>query len=237
MKVTVAATKPARLNATAAARAASAPRLQVGDRGARYEGPLLGVGRHASGVTCFVEALEGTVRVGRLRAKAIRIPAGVLHEVHASPGARVMFWYVEPGGPPERFVREVSLREVRALTLDVAVTAADRRVRRVLDELRADLGATPGELAARVGLSGSRLRHLLREHLGVPLVRLRWWFQMRRAARVIERGGDLSRAAHEAGFSDSAHFTRTFRRMFGFAPSRLLGARVRLEVSSLHGGQ
>jgi len=102
----------------------------------------------------------------------------------------------------------------------------------VLDELRANLGATPGELAAMVGLSGSRLRHLLREHLGVPLVRLRWWFQMMRAARVIQRGGNLSRAAHDAGFSDSAHFTRTFRRMFGFAPSRLLVAGLRVDVAA-----
>ena len=32
---------------------------------------------------------------------------------------------------------------------------------------------------------------------------------------------DLSTAAHEAGFADAAHLTRTSRRMFGFPPSAL----------------
>ena len=209
----------------------AAPSLKVGSRGARYEGPLLGVGLHASGVTCFVEAVSGKLEVGGLRAKALRIPAGVMHEVRASRGARLVFWYVEPGGPRVRTIREVSQPELQALRLDVSARPADERVGRVLDALTRDLEKTPTALAMMVELSDSRLRHLLREHLGVPLVRVRWWFQMMRAARVIRAGGDLSTAAHEAGFSDSAHFTRTFRRMFGFAPSLLLAAGVRIDLA------
>ena len=41
---------------------------------------------------------------------------------------------------------------------------------------------------------------------------------------AVERmadGASLTEAAHEAGFADSAHFSRTFRRMFGLAPSSL----------------
>lgn len=213
-----------RLNAAAAS-------LQVGSRGARYEGPLLGVGLHASGVTCFVEALSGKVEVGRVRARAVRIPAGVMHEVRAPPGARVVFWYVEPGGPRERNIRQATAAELRAVSIDEPVSFPELRLRRVLERLKQNLDATPGELAAAVGLSESRLRHLAREQLGVPLVRLRWWFQMKRAAAVLRAGGDLSTAAHDAGFSDSAHFTRTFRRMFGFAPSQLLAAGVRVSVA------
>jgi len=38
-------------------------------------------------------------------------------------------------------------------------------------------------------------------------------------------GGDnLTMAAHEAGFADSAHLSRTFRRMFGRAPALLSAA-------------
>lgn len=142
----------------------------------------------------------------------------------------MVFWYVEPGGPRERAIRQASDVELRALSLDEPVTPMELRVRRVLERLKQNLASTPGELAEAVGLSESRLRHLVREQLGVPLVRLRWWFQMKRAAAVLRAGGDLSRAAHHAGFSDSAHFTRTFRRMFGFAPSQLLAAGVRISV-------
>jgi AraC-like DNA-binding protein len=38
---------------------------------------------------------------------------------------------------------------------------------------------------------------------------------------VFAAGGSLTDAAHEAGFADSAHLSRTFRRMFGVAPSSL----------------
>jgi AraC-like DNA-binding protein len=35
------------------------------------------------------------------------------------------------------------------------------------------------------------------------------------------KGASLSAAAHAAGFADSAHLTRTSRRMFGFPPSSM----------------
>ena len=76
-----------RLNETAMAN------LRVNRWSARFEGPLLGVGQHASGLMCVVEPLEGRVRVrvGRrvVEAKvgrAIRVPAGVVHEVEAPQG-------------------------------------------------------------------------------------------------------------------------------------------------------
>ncbi len=201
--------------------------LELGARGARYEGPLLGVGRHASGVTCYVEACSGQVEVEGLRAKAVRIPAGVRHEVRAASGTRLVFWYLEPGGPPERTIRAASAAELGTLNVDVAEPPRDSRVRRALRLLDQTVELRPAELAARVGLSPSRLRHLVQNQLGVPLVRVRWWFQMKRAVQVLKAGHDLSRAAHHAGFSDSAHFSRTFRRMFGFAPSMLPGAVIR----------
>lgn len=35
-------------------------------------------------------------------------------------------------------------------------------------------------------------------------------------------GRSWTAAAHEAGFADSAHLTRTFRRMFGIGPTALV---------------
>lgn len=53
---------------------------------------------------------------------------------------------------------------------------------------------------------------------------LRPYILWRRFLRVWElamTGASLSAAAHAAGFADSAHLTRTSRRMFGFPPSAM----------------
>lgn len=186
------------------------PILRVGANAAHYDGPLLGVGRHSCGVTCIVEATRGvTVTLKRTQHSGrVVIPAGVVHEVTGPPGASVTFSYVEPD----------------------AHDTVDRRVRGCVAALRAAPSLTTASLARIVGLSESRLRHLVLEQLGVPLVRVRWWLQMRVVAKTLARGVTLTEAAHEAGFSDAAHFTRTFRRMFGFAPSTLLSAGVVIVV-------
>ena len=39
------------------------------------------------------------------------------------------------------------------------------------------------------------------------------------AIEAVMAGASWTEAAHEAGFADSAHLTRTHRRMFGIEPS------------------
>jgi AraC-like DNA-binding protein len=39
------------------------------------------------------------------------------------------------------------------------------------------------------------------------------------ATRLLAASADLTWAAHASGFSDSAHFSRTFHRTFGLRPS------------------
>jgi AraC-like DNA-binding protein len=43
-----------------------------------------------------------------------------------------------------------------------------------------------------------------------------------RALQAAARGLSLTDAAHEAGFADAAHFTRTMRRHFGVTPGSML---------------
>lgn len=77
------------------------------------------------------------------------------------------------------------------------------------------------ELAARVGLSAGRFAHLFREQTGLPVRRYLLWLRLLRAINQLSRIVSLTDAAHEAGFADSAHLTRTFRRMFGITPSEI----------------
>lgn len=80
------------------------------------------------------------------------------------------------------------------------------------------------DLAARVGLSASRLGHLFAEHLQLPYPSWRRWARLLRAIDAVREGASLTTAAHTAGFADSAHLTRTCRAMFGITPSQALAA-------------
>ncbi|MGW1990896.1 AraC family transcriptional regulator [Embleya sp. NPDC001921] len=80
------------------------------------------------------------------------------------------------------------------------------------------------ELAARAGVSASRLGHLFAEQLGLPFPAWVRWARLRAAMDAARDGANLTEAAHAAGFADSPHLTRTFRAMFGITPSQALGS-------------
>jgi len=77
--------------------------------------------------------------------------------------------------------------------------------------------------AARAAhISPSRLTHLFSEQVGIPFRRFVLWLRLRRAAEHVWRTRSLTEAAHAAGFSDQAHFSRVCRATFGVAPTGLL---------------
>lgn len=45
------------------------------------------------------------------------------------------------------------------------------------------------------------------------------------ATRLIAQGRSLTEVAHEAGFADSAHLTKTFQATLGLKPSQLVNPR------------
>jgi len=77
------------------------------------------------------------------------------------------------------------------------------------------------DLAVAVSLSPSRLAHLFRAELGVPVRRYLLWLRLWDALREMARGATTTEAAYAAGFADAPHLDRTFRRMLGFTPSAL----------------
>lgn len=71
------------------------------------------------------------------------------------------------------------------------------------------------------GLSPGRARHLFVEQTGLPFRTYLLWLKITKAVGLVSTGKSLTAAAHEAGFADSAHFSRTFRRMFGIPAAAL----------------
>lgn len=112
---------------------------------------------------------------------------------------------------------------VERLAGDLRAGLPDYRVRRVVEWARRQLERTISlaDAVPVAGLSAGRLRHLFVEQTGLPFKTYLLWLRLSRAVESITAGAALTAAAHEAGFSDSAHFSRTFRRMFGVAPTNL----------------
>lgn len=85
-------------------------------------------------------------------------------------------------------------------------------------------------LAQRAALSPSRYAHLFRAHTGMAVRPYLRWHRLQQALAEIARGASLTEAAHAAGFADSAHLSRSFRRTFGIAPRALRHPAVTLKT-------
>ena len=103
------------------------------------------------------------------------------------------------------------------------VSLIDDRVARAVAYLKQNLGRAISldEVASAVNLSPSRFRHLFVEETGMALRPYILWLRFQRAWELISAGHNLTTAAHGAGFADSAHLSRTSRRMFGIPPVAL----------------
>lgn len=102
--------------------------------------------------------------------------------------------------------------------------AVDRRIAVVLDRVREQPGAalTLAQAAAMAHLSPSRFRHLFVAQTGISFRAYLLWARVGFAVARGLAGGSWTDAAQQAGFADSAHLSRTCRRMFGLAPTMLL---------------
>ena len=133
------------------------------------------------------------------------------------------------GGIPRvgHAVRTLSRPEVTVGNVsDRRLPVLDDRITRVLrllpGRLAEEEAVSLDAVAASVGLSASRFMHLFTASVGVPLRPYVLWLRLQCAARELARGTSVADAAHTAGFSDAAHFTRTFRRMIGATPRQVL---------------
>lgn len=113
-----------------------------------------------------------------------------------------------------------------------AVHHSDPRVEQVVARIKrtARENLSVDELAAAVGLSGSRLLSLFKQQAGIPIRRYRLWRRLHHATCLLAEGCSLTEAAMGSGFSDSSHFSRTFLDMLGFQPSALTRSHCELKI-------
>jgi AraC-like DNA-binding protein len=99
--------------------------------------------------------------------------------------------------------------------------AIDRRIARTIDFLQ-DEWKEPGrleEIAARVGLSSSRLTHLFTESAQVSIRAFIQERRLRHAAELLASTDErIAQIAYSVGFRDPSNFNHAFKRTFGVSP-------------------
>jgi len=99
----------------------------------------------------------------------------------------------------------------------------DTRIARALDHIRSRVRGpvSLAEAAAAAALSPSRFRHRFVQETGTTFRAYLLWLRINVAIEAAMRGASWTEAAHEAGFADSSHLSRTHRRMFGIEPTAI----------------
>jgi AraC-like DNA-binding protein len=106
---------------------------------------------------------------------------------------------------------------------------SDPRVRVLHELMRTRPECTLDDMAGQLNLSYTTASHLFSRTMGVSLRSYQLWIKAIRAAARMVVGARLTDIAHEVGFVDSAHLSRTWRRSYGFAPSYITdGTKVRV---------
>lgn len=100
----------------------------------------------------------------------------------------------------------------------------DPRILSVVEKIKTNVddNLSIESLAESINLSVPRLVQLFKIQTGIPVRRYRLWHRLYVTAIRIGEGYSLTDAAVAAGFSDSAHFTNTFKAMLGMAPTSFI---------------
>lgn len=111
----------------------------------------------------------------------------------------------------------------RLAVTDRPPSPADFRILRTIDWIsdHVDEPLTLAEVAGVANLSEGRFRHLFVAETGIAFRPYVLWTRLNRALEMGFGGASWTEAAHATGFADSAHLTRTCRRMYGLFPTSI----------------
>jgi AraC family transcriptional regulator len=155
------------------------------------------------------------------RALLERYPAGPIVPLQASV-ERLAAAY--DAGASDDVIVEESMAFLAGLAgTEVPGQPTDQRIVRVVDWVarHIDEPLTLGAAADVAHLSEGRFRHLFVEEAGVAFRPYVLWTRLNRALELGFSGTSWTEAAHATNFADSAHLTRTCRRMYGLNPSSI----------------
>ncbi|MGY4831181.1 helix-turn-helix domain-containing protein [Sphaerotilaceae bacterium SBD11-9] len=209
------------------------------------EGACLFRTEREGGWTEFSGALVGSHRLHQFQADSAPAVAHLFVEPETPEGRALRDWLgdatITPLPEPECALMVEALRQVLHAPTEATIAAArsalavlagvpapagqvDPRVAKAIAHARTHLNGelTLASAAEAAALSPGRLRHLFVQETGTGFRVYVLWLRLNAAIQSAQAGRTWTQAAHEAGFADSAHLARTFKRMFGLNPAALV---------------
>lgn len=108
------------------------------------------------------------------------------------------------------------------------VNRSNMKVRTALDHIQNHFREklTVDAVAAAVGLSASRLSHLVKQYTGRTVLQIVQQMRIQHARHLLERSSmSCTEIAYEVGFNDQSYFTKHFKRLTGTTPARYRASR------------
>lgn len=197
---------------------------------------------HANLVTCVLVGRTGPLRLERdgrhVEGEILLVRPGVVHAVTlAERGADVLYLnglafpsdapLAQVLGGSLAYLAADALRGDGAATHELRARLAARAPRLpagVAEVVRA-ICADPmqrmsqGELACHLRAERTRALRCFKAATGQTFREFKRWSALQHAARLMADGALVRTAAMDAGFADTAHLSRVFRRDFGLTPS------------------
>ena len=160
---------------------------------------------------------------------------GIRSDITPVPDSTVAVWREYLGDPEKLTSVRVEPWVRQHLLSNRRVPRLHPKVRRALQVVREELATARSfalsRMAGIAGLSKSRFMHVFTESVGVPLRPYILWRRLQMACSEIMNGASITDAAYRAGFSDTAHLTRTMRQMMGMTPGELARRRPSMRAA------
>jgi len=172
---------------------------------AGHDRPKAGIGLR----TCFGERDEVVAGMGRTLLEYVKAPGADARAFMEAASVALAVRLLERFGTDDRLPRR---------------TLSSAQLARIDDYLAAqvDQPTSLQALGQIVGLSPQSFHRAFKAATGLPPLRYCQQWRMRRARHLVEgTRTPIGEIATAVGFSDLAHFTNTFRKHWGVAPTRL----------------
>ncbi|MCC9074076.1 helix-turn-helix transcriptional regulator [Flavobacterium sp. F-65] len=102
---------------------------------------------------------------------------------------------------------------------NITPASLDKRILKSIKEANQDITKSQKQIAESVGLSVSRFAFLFKKSTGITFKQYVLHTKLVKSVKSILFEENLTQVAHQGGFADQAHFTRTYLKTFGVLPS------------------